>query len=65
LARTCYCAAPAVRSAKAPAHRFARRGQALRYARLAAELWGVAYAVWRVNPRRLRLVRRFPPPCAF
>jgi hypothetical protein len=62
LARKRYCAAPAVRSAKAPAHTFARPGEAVRYARVAAEVWGVAYAVWRVRRWRLRILRRVPPP---
>jgi hypothetical protein len=55
-----YHAVPAVRCA-CPAKTFRKVKQALAYARKAANAFQVAYAVWRVQGGRIRLLKRFPP----
>jgi len=44
-----------------PAKHFCNVQAALEYARKAANVFRVAYAVWRVRKDTLRLLKRFPP----
>jgi hypothetical protein len=44
-----------------PPKTFRKAKQALAYARKASETFRVAYAVWRVQGGRIRLLKWFPP----
>jgi hypothetical protein len=58
--KTIYHAVPAVRC-PCPAMAFGNARDAREYARRAANAFRVAYAVWRVGKRTLRLLKRYPP----
>jgi hypothetical protein len=60
MSKTIFQAVPVMRC-HCPARHFRSEGQAVEYARNAANAFRVAYAVWRVRKGTLRLLKRYPP----